>query len=211
MNRDDLGGGSDASPSLTLQMGEAIVVRLAQLERDLKAARRTIALLSAGLVAATALAVIAFGSSVLLRGRADAVETQQLVLHDAQGISRAVMRVADDGTASLVLQDRNATARLRLSVLDNGAPGISLLDNRGRSRAVLAFLPEQGGTLVFADEQGNTRAVLGLSGPQGASLAFLDATGATRANIGIDEDGEPTFGIADRPGGSASADTSGGN
>lgn len=197
------------SPTLSLQMGEAIVVRLSQLERELKAARRTTALVSAGLVAATALAVIALGTAVLFRGRVDALETQQIVLRDASGVSRAMLRVAEDGSSSLAINDRNGVARLRLSVLESGAPGVALTDNRGRARVVLGFLPEEGATLAFADEQGNTRAVLGLTGTQGASLAFLDGVGATRASFGIDEMGEPSWSVAEgrRP----AADTTAGS
>lgn len=193
------------SSTISLQMGEAIVVRLSQLERELKSARRTTALLSFGLIAATALAIFALVSAVLFRGRIDAIETQQIVLRDAQGVNRATLRVTEDGTSSLSINDRNGTARLRLSVLQSGDPGIALSDNRGRARAVLGFLPEQGSTLVFADEQGSTRAVLGLTGTQGASLAFLDALGNTRASFGIDETGEANWAISEA--GTEPADT----
>lgn len=209
MIHDDSPGRADTS-SLSLQMGEAIVVRLAHLERDLKSARRTNALLSVGLVASTALAIVALGTAVLFRGNVNALETRQIVLKDEQGVNRATLRVADDGSSSLMLQDRNGVGRLRLTVLDNGAPGIALTDNRGRSRAVLGFLPEQGGTLAFADEQGNTRAVLGLTGGQGASLAFLDGFGATRASFGLDEDGDPSFSLAQEPARRTPPDTSAG-
>ncbi len=180
-------------PSISMQMGEAIVVRLSQVERELRAARRTIALVSLGLVAATALAVVSLATAIWFRGNVDALQTRQIVLSDEQGISRAVVRVQEDNAASLVLQDRNGVGRLRLSVLENGSPGIALSDNRGRARAVLGFLPEQGGTLVFADEEGNTRAVFGVTGNLGASLAFLDGFGVTRASFGIDDNGEPSW------------------
>ena len=184
--------------SISLQMGEAIVVRLSQLERELRASRRTSAFLSIGLVAATVLAIGALGTAVLFRGRVSALETRQIVLKDENNVDRAMLHVTTEGAAALHINDRNGVGRLRFSVLENGAPGVALTDGRGRSRAVLGFLPEQGGTLVFADEQGNTRAVLGLTGAQGASLAFLDGLGATRASFGIDESGEPAWSLNER-------------
>jgi len=199
--------GTDNS-SISLQMGEAIVVRLAQLEREMRASRRTSALLSMGLIAATILAVGALGTSVLFRGRVNALEARQIVLKDEQGVNRAMLRIMDDGAASLMINDRNGVGRLRLSVLDNGAPGVALTDGRGRARAVLGFLPDQGGTLAFADEQGNTRAVLGLTGLQGASLAFLDGFGATRASFGIDENGEPAWSVNEQTAAAPPPDTS---
>lgn len=197
--------------SISFQMGEAIIVRLSQVERELKSARRTNAMLSAGLIAATLLAVLALGTALLFRGRVSAIDTQQIVLRDTEGAERGVFRINDDGGAVLALQDRNGLARLRLSVLNEGSAGIALTDSRGRSRVVLGFLPEQGGTLVFADEEGNSRAVLGVTGEQAASLAFLDGFGTTRASFGIDDTGVPAWAINE--GTSAAtvpADTTGG-
>ena len=197
--------------SLSFQMGEAIIVRLSHVERELKSARRTNAMLSAGLIATTVLAILALGTALLFRGRADTIDTQQIVLRDAEGAERGVFRTTEEGGAILTLQDRNGLARLRLSVLNEGSAGVALTDNRGRSRVVLGFLPEQGGTLVFADEDGNSRAVLGVTGERAATLAFLDGFGATRASFGIDETGVPSWAVSEGPPSApVPADTTGG-
>lgn len=181
-----------------VRLGEAVVVRLAQVEREHRALRRVNALLSVGLVASILLAVVALSYAILFRGSVEALETSQLVLRDAEGVVRGVWQIGPDGNAVLALNDRNGVNRLRFSVLETGAPGLSLTDARGRSRVVLALLPEEGGTLVFADDQGNTRAVLGLSPTAAGSLAFLDASGATRAGVGVDEDGDASWFMNER-------------
>lgn len=127
----------------------------------------------------------------LLGDVAPTLETQALVIRDAEGLERVAIRYAEDGSVSLSLKDDDANPRLRLSVLEDGSPGVSLLDSHGDARAILGFLPDGTTTLVFADAGSVARSVLALT-PDGASrIVFSDGVGETRAAMGVNGQGRP--------------------
>jgi hypothetical protein len=136
----------------------------------------------------------------LLGETASSLETQAVVLRDADGIERGSLRVGPDGAVTLSLRDERANTRLRLSVLEDGSPGVTLLDSDGNTRAVLGLLPDGTTTLVFADAGSVARTVLAVT-PDGASrIVFSDNVGDARAALGVDGEGRPEMSTSsDRP------------
>jgi hypothetical protein len=194
-----MNGREEQGSPISMQMGEAVIVRLVSLERELKALQRSNALLLAALIASLLLGVGAIASSIVMRGRTHTLQAREILLKDANGLTRASWRVDESDEVALALNDPNGVMRLRVSVLRDGGPGIVLMDRNRRSRIVLA-LNNDTGTLAFADDEETTRAVLGLGTDRAATLVFVDGQGTARAGLGVDESGAPTWTFIERPG-----------
>lgn len=123
------------------------------------------------------------------------VETETLVLRDADGVERASMYTDPDGQSQLALSDPDGRERIRLTVLPDGSPGITISGPDAQPRAVLAYLPDGTANLVFADAQGVSRAVLGVDPTGATQVLFTDRSGAVRALVGVDSEGEPTVSV----------------
>lgn len=187
----------DAPESLSAQMGDALVARMARLEMQNATVRRINIILMFGMVAALAASILALRASSVFGGGERVLVGSGIVLHDANGVTRGRWEIGDEGTSVLQLHDRNSVPRLKLSVLDTGDPGVALTDARGRTRIVLGLLPGQGGTLAFADDAGNTRVVLGVAPDESSTLVFVDELGQTRAGLGVSGSGRASLTLYD--------------
>jgi hypothetical protein len=183
----------DEVPPISTQMGEALIARLARVERQNETLRRMAMLVGLGAITALAISLLALSSSGFFSGSDGILVARGIVLRDANGVQRGTWQVADDGSTVLQLHDRNSVPRMKLSLLDTGAPGVALTDPRGRTRIVLGLLPAEGGTLAFADDDGNTRLVLGMAPDDATTLVFVDAQGMTRAGLGVSGTGDPSL------------------
>lgn len=180
-------------PPITTQMGEALIARMARVERQNETLRKLALLVGLGALTAFAISLLALTSSGFFGGSDNILVGRGIELRDANGVQRGTWQVAADGSTVLQLHDRNSVPRIKLSLLDMGAPGIALTDPRGRTRIVLGLLPDQGGTLAFADDEGNTRVVLGMAPDEATTLVFVDALGVTRAGLGVSGSGDPSL------------------
>jgi hypothetical protein len=183
---------------ITTQMGEALLVRITRLERQIAMSKRINVILGVGLLATFALSSIALSASGAFSSDTT-VEGEAFILRDAMGLERGRWGVAENGDVLLELKDQVPSPRLRFSVLSDGSPGISLKDGRGGNRAVLATL-EGETSLAIADGDGNTRAVLGLQRNDAASLLFMGLGQDPRAGLGVDGLGVPIFMMAEMEG-----------
>lgn len=120
---------------------------------------------------------------------------QEIVLRDADGVTRGRLGLDHDGRVEFSLSDSDGRGRIRLTVLADGSPGLTITDADARPRAVLGYLPDGTTSLVFADSEGVSRAVLGL-GPDGSTHAlFADRTGVIRTVVGVGADGAPAMSV----------------
>jgi hypothetical protein len=130
---------------------------------------------------------------------------QDIVLRDADKVTRGHLGLDDDGRVEFSLSDRDGRGRIRLTVLGDGSPGLTITDADARPRVVLGYLPDGTTSLVFADGEGISRAVVGL-GPDGSTHAlFADRSGVIRTLVGVGADGAPTMSVVQ--GGEASTPT----
>jgi hypothetical protein len=150
---------------------------------------------------------------VLRTGSADgalatrSLSTEEVVLRDADGVTRGRLGTDPDGRAQFTLSDREGRGRIRLTVLADGSPGVTISDADARPRAVLGYLPDGTTSLVLADAQGTSRAVVGLE-PDGSTHAlFADRSGRIRTLVGVGADGIPAVSVLEGEQGGASPDT----
>lgn len=170
--------------------------RLAAVEAERDRTRWAARVLGLALVAALV------GLAVVLRSMAPAegltvtsLSAEEIVLRDADGVTRGLLATDADGRAQLSLSDRDGRERIRLTVLADGSPGVTISDSDARPRAVLGYLPDGTTNLVFADAQGVSRAVFGLD-PDGSTQAlFSDRDGTIRTVVGVGADGAPTVSV----------------
>ena len=128
---------------------------------------------------------------------------EEVVLRDADRITRGRLGMDSDGQVQFSLSDRDGRGRIRLTVLEDGSPGVTITDSDARPRAVLGYLPDGTTSLVFADDEGISRAVVGL-GPDGSTHAlFADRAGVIRTLVGVGADGVPSMSLVE--GGEAAA------
>jgi hypothetical protein len=121
--------------------------------------------------------------------------TEEVVLRDADGITRGRLGPDPDGRAQFSLSDRDGRGRIRLTVLADGSPGVTISDADARPRAVLGYLPDGTTSLVLADAHGTSRAVVGLE-PDGSTHAlFSDRAGRIRTLVGVGADGVPSVSV----------------
>lgn len=123
------------------------------------------------------------------------LSTEEVVLRDVGGVTRARLGTDPDGRAQFSLSDREGRGRIRLTVLADGSPGVTISDADARPRAVLGYLPDGTTSLVLADAQGTSRAVVGLE-PDGSTHAlFSDRTGRILTLVGVGADGVPSMSV----------------
>ena len=128
---------------------------------------------------------------------AGTVFTDELVLRDADRVTRGRLGLDDEGRVEFSLSDRDGRDRIRLTVLGDGSPGVTITDADARPRAVLGYLPDGTTSLVFADGEGISRAVVGL-GPDGSTHAlFADRTGVIRTLVGVGANGVPSMSLVE--------------
>lgn len=128
---------------------------------------------------------------------------EEVVLRDADRVTRGRLGMNDQGRVEFSLSDRDGRDRIRLTVLEDGSPGVTITDAEARPRAVLGYLPDGTTSLVFADAEGISRAVVGL-GPDGSTHAlFADRGGVIRTLVGVGADGVPSMSLVE--GGAAAA------
>jgi hypothetical protein len=199
-----MNGREEQGSPISMQMGEAVIVRLVSLERETKALQRSNGLLLAALIASLLLGVGAIASSIVTRGRTHTLEAREILLKDANGMTRAVWRVDDTDDVEFALHDPNGVMRLRMAVLRDGEPFMALMDRNRRLRIVLAQDNDRG-TLTFSDGEEAQRAVLGLGTDRTATLMFVDGQGSPRAGLAVDEAGDPTWTFVERESGSGGA------
>lgn len=121
----------------------------------------------------------------------------EVVLRDADRVTRGRLGMNDEGRVEFSLSDRDGRDRIRLTVLADGSPGMTITDAEARPRAVLGYLPDGTTNLVFADAEGISRAVVGL-GPDGSTHAlFADRAGVIRTLVGVGADGVPSMSLVD--------------
>lgn len=187
----------DPAEDRILKLEERFTQTVARLEHRVKALRRRVALLTLLLLGAAALGAAVWMYPSLLpqdltsRGSAsgEVVQARAFELVDADGRSRGLWNVADDGTTRLALRDRRGEQRLNLTVLQSGHPGLSFVNEDGERRVVLGILPDETSNLVFADADGVPRAVLGLSRARSANLLLADGDGVSRIGLALDRAG----------------------
>ncbi|MGH7552811.1 MAG: hypothetical protein ACREMQ_07255 [Longimicrobiales bacterium] len=184
--------GLGGMPPLSTQMSEALIARMAQLERENSVLRRVSLIVGLGTVAAVALSLLALSTAGFFSGANRTFIGRNVELQDANGLARGTWTVADDGSTTMQLHDQNSIARIKFSVLETGDPGVSLADAKGRTRLVFG-LADHGGTIAFGDEGATTRIVLGMGPDNSTTLVFVDQNGVTRAGLGVAPDGTPSL------------------
>lgn len=158
-------------------------------------ARLTGAGLTATLIALVFILITTSGDHESLT--AERLFAEEVVLRDADRVTRGRLGMDGDGRVQFALSDRDGRERIRLTVLADGSPGVTITDADTRPRAVLGYLPDGTTSLVFADAQGISRAVVGL-GPDGSTHAlFADRDGLVRTLVGIGADGVPSMSLVD--------------
>jgi hypothetical protein len=185
--------------------------RLAALESQRDRLRWMARLMGAGFVGTLiVLAIVVrtvFSADGVLATRS--LFTEEVVLRDADGVTRGRLGTDSDGRAQFSLSDRDGRGRIRLTVLADGSPGVTISDADARPRAVLGYLPDGTTSLVLADAQGTSRAVVGLE-PDGSTHAlFADRAGRIRTLVGVGADGAPSVSVLEGERGAASPDTTG--
>ncbi|MEJ2503813.1 MAG: hypothetical protein P8177_10975, partial [Gemmatimonadota bacterium] len=121
-------------------------------------------LMAVGFVAALIALVVVVRGEIGGDGAIEArsLSTEEVVLRDGDGVTRARLAADPDGRVQFSLSDRDGRGRIRLTVLADGSPGVTITDADARPRAVLGYLPDGTTSLVFADAQGTSRAVVGV-------------------------------------------------
>ena len=94
------------------------------------------------------------------------IRANQFILEDANGKTRAVLDVGNDGAPGFYLYDDNATPRVMLGVTNHGA------------------------MLALCDKTGKTVASLAVGG-DGSSLRLSDDHGRPRLRVNVGKDGVP--------------------
>jgi len=212
--RDKGAGASDGGESSVDYQIREVEARLARrldtLESQRLQLRRMARLTGAGLAATLVVLVLVILSTA--SGDHDSLTTETLlaeevVLRDADRVTRGRLGMDDDGRVQLSLSDRDGRERIRLTVLADGSPGVTISDADDRPRAVLGYLPDGTTSLVFADAEGISRAVVGL-GPDGSSHSlFADQAGLIRAVVGVGAEGVPTMSLVEDDEAAVSPDT----
>jgi hypothetical protein len=205
-----LGGSTDGAESTAdyriREVEARLDRRLAALESQRDRLRWMTRLMGAALVGALVILVLrtATGADGALATRS--LFTEEVVLRDAEGVTRGRLGTDSDGRAQFSLSDRDGRGRIRLTVLADGSPGVTISDADARPRAVLGYLPDGTTSLVLADAQGTSRAVVGLE-PDGSTHAlFADRAGRIRTLVGVGADGVPSVSVLEGEQGGAFPD-----
>lgn len=171
--------------------------RLTVVEAQRGGVRWTNLLTGVGLAVAFAALVLVLWTATPNQGvwSVESLSAEEIVLRDADGVSRGRLSTDSEGRAQFALTDRDGRERIRLTVLGDGSPGVTMIDADARPRAVLGYLADGTTNLVLADARGVSRAVFGLD-PDGSTQAlFADRGGAIRTLVGVDADGEPSVSV----------------
>src|SRR5256712_4287365 len=114
------------------------------------------------------------------------LQVGQLALVDKSGRTRALLLVADDGSASLRLSDSKGLPRATFGVGRDGAPALGLADRNGQLRAAVAVDASGAGSIGFFDHRQRVRARLGLGQEDDPALDFMDDGQRVRALRGFE-------------------------
>jgi hypothetical protein len=153
--------------------------RLAALEQAharLLAANRRVKRVGAALMAGLA-ALAIMGQKTALREPAKTIETQALIIRDANGIVRGAIGLADDGSVGLNLNDAKGATRITLDVAKNSTPGLDLYDGDGQVRSTLALGSHGTPGLGFYNSSGKLRTSLDIPGDNTPGLGFYNNDG----------------------------------
>jgi len=127
------------------------------------------------------------------------LQVGQLALVDKSGRTRALLLVADDGSASLRLSDSKGQPRATFGVGGDGEPALGLADRDGQLRAAVAVDASGAGSIGFFDHRQRLRARLGLGQEDDPALDFMDDAQRVRALLSIERN-ESLLRIADQEG-----------
>jgi len=150
---------------------ETLVQRLDDLERENRRLKWIGALVLIGIAA------------LVLMGQAGPrrvfkhLQSEQFILQDPGGQTRAVLGTLADGSSGLVLYDRNGKERAKLIVLADGSSVLHALDKDGKLRAGLGVASDGSPGLLLGDREGRPRAGLSVLGDGMPSFGLFDANG----------------------------------
>lgn len=136
------------------------------------------------------------------------IETQRIIIRDANGLLRGWLGIAEDGTR-LIFYDENGRQRAgfgltrlnepAMAIFDasqqprivlgmaDGWPGLVVRDNSGLKRIALQT-QQDWSTLVFFDGREHKRAAIGLA-KEAAAVNLLDEYSVDRAGLTVDPNG----------------------
>ena len=93
----------------------------------------------------------------------------------------------------VLLIDAKGNARAVLRLNETGDPGLSLYDHRGKLRTALQVSDEMGLGFQLFDTSGAVRISLIINADQIPALRLLDSRSRPRALFGVDPEGEPAL------------------
>lgn len=175
--------------------------RLDRLERENRRLRRfgNMTLVGIAIVVGVTVAVFWYSGRFGFGGGVpESVAARQFTVRDADGATRGVWGVGQDGTVRLQLSDAKGRPRVRLSLLADGSAGLSFADTIDHKVVVLGAFPDQSTSFVMSDRSGVPRAVLGISSAGASNLVFADRDGSTKAGLGVDSRGQSSFTLTDK-------------
>jgi hypothetical protein len=105
---------------------EEETTRLQHLEQQVRRLRRTVNLLSVGLLVLLGALTLAAASEP------QELTLQKLTIVDTEGKGRIVAAALPDGRAAILHYDRDGEARIMTTTLAYGKAAISLMDRKGR-------------------------------------------------------------------------------
>jgi hypothetical protein len=178
-----------------------LLERLDRLERENRRLRRFGNMTLVGIAIVVGVTVAMFwysGRFGFAGGVPESVAARQFTLRDADGSTRGVWGVGEDGTVRLQLSDARGRPRVRVSLLADGSSGLSFADSTDHKVVVLGAFPDQSTSFVMSDRAGVARAVLGISSAGASNLVFADRDGSTKAGLGVDSRGQSSFTLTDR-------------
>jgi hypothetical protein len=169
---------------MAMQQEQTVGERLARLERQNR--RLTLILVCLAPVVA-ALVLMGFTSvEEQLQGlknlQVRQIETERLVIRDANGFLRGWLGIAEDGTR-LVFYDQNGRQRAGFGMTSQNEPALAIFDPNQQTRIVLGLADGWPG-LVIRDAGGLKRIALQTQ-PDWATLFFFDGRERKRAGIGL--------------------------
>jgi hypothetical protein len=161
---------------------ESVTRRLDTLERESRRAKRVGLLLLVGAAAGLAMGQV--------RAPAETIEARRIVVKDASGAARGVLSGTPEG-ALLELYDKDGVRRAVLGMAGDGSVILSLSAKAEKGSVWLSTSPYGWSSLQFADRSGTTRIATGLAADGSASVVMRGGDGAARAGLGVAIDGRP--------------------
>jgi hypothetical protein len=129
------------------------------------------------------------------------LSAEQFVLLDKDGIQRAEMKVAADGTVHLAMYDGYKRDRGDFRVTRDGAAAIGFYDQSGSPRVLVgASISGRNGIAIYSTG-GKQIATLAVDEGNQANLTLYDPkTGMARAGLGTATNGTPALALFDQSG-----------